>query len=193
MIPAESAARYLLLLARETEEERTPVTHMQLQKLLYYAQGWSLASKGRRLFRGRLEAWRHGPVVREAFSCFKDFKSDPIPPEEARDEGGLLPEDRALLQSIWLRYGRYAGWQLREMTHSEPPWRNARGDLPDQAKSDAEISDDQLAEYFGKLYESDCRRVGIDPAALAGADDDLRAGRVVPLAEAFGVPRELGR
>ncbi|MBX3362731.1 MAG: hypothetical protein KF705_15010 [Phycisphaeraceae bacterium] len=42
MMTSESAARHLLHLA-SAGDEPVPVTHMQLQKLAYYAQGWSLA------------------------------------------------------------------------------------------------------------------------------------------------------
>ena len=61
MPSAEVVARYFLQLAA-MHEEPSPVTHMQLHKLLYYAQGWSLASRGGSLFSARFQAWAHGPV-----------------------------------------------------------------------------------------------------------------------------------
>ena len=36
---------------------------IQMHKLLYYAQAWSLAWDGAPLFEDRIEAWKNGPVV----------------------------------------------------------------------------------------------------------------------------------
>src|SRR6476660_4904178 len=48
----EAIAKYLLTLA-ETEDEPDPLTHLRLQKLMYYVQGWSLALRKRPAFAGR--------------------------------------------------------------------------------------------------------------------------------------------
>ena len=39
------------------------ITHLKLQKLLYYAQGVCLAITGNTLFNEEIQAWQHGPVV----------------------------------------------------------------------------------------------------------------------------------
>jgi uncharacterized phage-associated protein len=39
----------------------------KLQKLVYYAQGWTLGLTGRPLFPEPLEAWKKGPVSRALF------------------------------------------------------------------------------------------------------------------------------
>ena len=36
---------------------------IQMHKLLYYAQAWSLAWDGVPLFDGRIEAWKNGPCL----------------------------------------------------------------------------------------------------------------------------------
>ena len=33
------------------------ITHLKLQKLIYYAQAWSLALKGKTLFEEEIQAW----------------------------------------------------------------------------------------------------------------------------------------
>ncbi len=48
-----------------------PCTHMKLQKLLYYAQAWSLVWDEKQLFGDRIEAWANGPVVPRLFQQLK--------------------------------------------------------------------------------------------------------------------------
>ncbi|MCP4656277.1 MAG: SocA family protein, partial [bacterium] len=43
------------------------LTAMKLQKLVYYAQAWSLVWDERPLFEERVEAWANGPVVPELY------------------------------------------------------------------------------------------------------------------------------
>lgn len=44
-----------------------PMTAMKLQKLVYYAQAWSLVWDERPIFKGRIEAWANGPVAPELY------------------------------------------------------------------------------------------------------------------------------
>jgi uncharacterized phage-associated protein len=46
-------------------DDEGDVSNMKLQKLLYFAQGRFLAQNGIPLFDNPIEAWNHGPVVRE--------------------------------------------------------------------------------------------------------------------------------
>ena len=55
-----SVANYLLSYAKK---RNSSVDNLKLQKLLYYAQAWHLVFRGKPLFRERIEAWVHGPVV----------------------------------------------------------------------------------------------------------------------------------
>ncbi len=87
MAHAEHVARYFLWLAANEPEEE-PVTHMRLQKLLYYAQGWALASRGEGLFAGEIQAWRHGPVTPGVYATFKKYGGGTIGADEARGGAG---------------------------------------------------------------------------------------------------------
>lgn len=40
-----------------------PMSHMKLQRLVYYSQAWHLVWEGTPLFPERIEAWANGPVV----------------------------------------------------------------------------------------------------------------------------------
>ena len=97
MAAAMDVARQFVRLAWE-DEELEGLTHLRLQKLLYYAQGWHLAAFGRALFAGHIEAWKHGPVVQEVYPTFAG-KTDAISPQEA-GEPFLAEQDKAFVRTI---------------------------------------------------------------------------------------------
>ena len=181
MPTAESIARHILWLASTTADEPTPITQMQLHKLMYYAQGWFLNRTGGPLFPGAIQAWKHGPVVADLHPRFKRFGNDPITPSEGRADESLSHDDAAFIQSIWDSYGRFAAWRLRQMTHSEKPWLNARGSLSDDAPGRVEISHDDMRAHFRSVHEQNCRRLGLDPAILDRSLADARAGNTSEL------------
>lgn len=61
---ALDVAKYFLFLARNREAGDT-ISNLKIQKMLYYAQGYSLALFNKPLFDDRIEAWKHGPVVKK--------------------------------------------------------------------------------------------------------------------------------
>lgn len=178
-----NVARFLLDLAgREPEPE--PITQMRLHKLLYYVQGWSLAQRGRPMFAGRIEAWTHGPVVRELYPTFRDFGDAPISLPEDGPAADLEPVDRAFVESIWESYKGYSATKLRAMTHHELPWQTTRDGLADDEKSDREIPQDLMADFFREEYAR--RQVpGLELDRIREAEEDIAAGRYVEFDEAF--------
>ena len=89
------------------------VGRVQLQKLLYFIQGWSLAWTGQRLFDDALQAWDLGPVAPAVYRG-----------EPAGDE--LLSADhRAIIEAVVKRYGQHSGAELIQQTHEEQPWYDA--------------------------------------------------------------------
>ena len=72
MITALEVAKYLIqLAANPADEDAEPMTHMRVQKLLYYAQGWHVGIFGRTLFADPLQAWKNGPVVPAVYEAVK--------------------------------------------------------------------------------------------------------------------------
>ena len=55
------------------------VTNLSLNKLLYFAQGHSLAENGKPLFDEPIEAWQYGPVVPSVYHTFKKHRRSRIP------------------------------------------------------------------------------------------------------------------
>src|SRR5436309_2096397 len=55
------------------------ITHMKLQKLVYYAHGWWLAYRfPEQLLTERPEVWRHGPVFPSMYMALRGFGNRPI-------------------------------------------------------------------------------------------------------------------
>ena len=50
-------------ISRVERDSGDDITHLKLQKLLYYAQAWHLAHTNAPLFNKEIKAWTHGPVV----------------------------------------------------------------------------------------------------------------------------------
>jgi len=152
-----------LITLSEREIEPDYLTRLQLQKLLYYVQGWSLALRQRVAFPEAIEAWRHGPVVAEVWQHFKNRGDGALRACGANASEELDENDRFFTRAVWEAYKGYSPLGLRAKTHAEAPWREARGNLPDDAPSSSVISIDSLRAYFNQLRDDDreCHFVGM--------------------------------
>ena len=144
--PLQIANWFLANIGREAGDL---ITHLKLQKLVYYAQAWSLAARGKPLFEEDFQAWAHGPVVPSLFRAFRDFGMDPIP--EPASVPRLDEETVELLTEVLDIYGEHSAKKLEQLTHRERPWRDARGDLPAEARSDAVITKTAMQSYYREL------------------------------------------
>ncbi|MEU5691152.1 type II toxin-antitoxin system antitoxin SocA domain-containing protein [Actinosynnema sp. NPDC020468] len=126
-----------------------PSSPMKLQKLLYYAQAWHLASHDRPLFEARIEAWSRGPVVPEVYR--RHAGRTYVSAWEEGDPRRLAPAEAELVRSVVDRYGAFTRHQLSDMAHDEEPWKVARAGLPDSAPSTAPLSHSVMARYFRRL------------------------------------------
>jgi len=126
------------------------ITHLKLQKLVYYAQAWSLALLHRPLFAEEVQAWAHGPVAPSVWHHFKDHRWDALPP--AAQVADFDPETEALLRDVMDTYGEHSGTALEELTHREEPWLRARNGLPPEARSASVIHQEHMRQFYGDLY-----------------------------------------
>lgn len=151
MAKALDVAKYYIQLAH-SEDEPEQLSHLRIQKLVYYAQGWSLALRKTPLFKERIEAWTHGPVVAAMYHQFADYQSNLIPSDHFRLAKGALTEDeRELIHSVWNAYKGFSALKLREMTHNEAPWKDAYGTCTPGEKCDAEITKSAMKQYFSHI------------------------------------------
>ena len=94
MYSAETIANWFLInIDRESGDS---ITHLKLQKLLYYAQAWYMVLTENEaepiLFEEKIEAWTHGPVVREVYNKYSEMRYDSIP---RPDDNVVLDEETA--------------------------------------------------------------------------------------------------
>lgn len=115
-------ANYFLTL--QDENAGDSITNMKLQKLLYYAQGFSLAIAGKPLFNEDFEAWMYGPVIPAVYRKYSSFYNNPLPMPTDFQLDKFTTEEQSLLNEVYRLYGQFSAWRLRDMTHEEPPWRD---------------------------------------------------------------------
>lgn len=109
-------------IAKETEDA-DEMTLLKLLKLLYYAEGCSLALDRGSLFDEDIVAWEHGPVVADVWAEYNDPYHLPFGSEEDyASVEKISPDDKALLEEVYQAFGQYSAWGLRNMTHQETPW-----------------------------------------------------------------------
>ncbi len=129
--------------------QKGPITAMKLQKLVYYSQAWSLVWDEKFLFKNRIEAWANGPVCPALYQRHKgQFKVHRLPIGDGRKIRG---EEKETVNAVLSYYGSKSSQWLSDLTHSEPPWQNARKGLSPQTRGDREITLEAMADYYGAL------------------------------------------
>ncbi len=123
----------------------------KLQKLCYYAQAWHLAWTGNSIFEEDFEAWANGPVCPELFHAHQG-KFLVSAEDFCKGNGDNLSDDeKESIDVVLDGYGKMEPYSLREQTHAEDPWKNARGDLSEWEKSRIVIPKSSMGEYYGSL------------------------------------------
>jgi uncharacterized phage-associated protein len=148
MVSANDVAAYILV-------KMGCMTTMKLQKLIYYAQAWSLVWDEEALFSEKIEAWANGPVVRELYDRHKGRF------EVSSWEGNprtLSKKNRETIDAVLQFYGSKTSQWLSDLTHSEDPWRKARHGLSANSRSNQVITRASMSEYYGSLQKEDSTR-----------------------------------
>lgn len=140
-VTARQVADYLI---RFSQDHGDPISNLKLQKLLYYAQAWHLALYNRPLFAEPIEAWIHGPAVHAVWSQFRGSWK-PIELRPRRPDLSKHVTDH--LDEVMEVYGGLSAFDLERMTHSEFPWRKARGNTPKDESSCAVIKHSDMRAF----------------------------------------------
>jgi uncharacterized phage-associated protein len=147
---ALTVADYFLYKANK---EKKPLTNKKLQKLVYYAQAWSLVLNNKKLFSEPIEAWVHGPAVRSLYGQYKSFGFNPIIKNVEESSLKVSVKDKELLDQVWDIYGKLDAGYLEMLTHSEQPWQDARSGLQSSQSSDNEISTKAMKSFYSMKLE----------------------------------------
>lgn len=129
------------------------ITHLSLQKALYYVQGFNKAFFGSFIFEEDCEAWVHGPVYRDIYRRYSGYCYSPIDSAEEPDVSSMPAEEKVLLDSVVKHICCYSGKTLESFTHVETPWISTRGNLPAEASTDRIISKQIIGEYFASVKD----------------------------------------
>jgi len=130
--PLAIANEFLELAKRDGKQ----LTHMQLQKLVYIANGWLLAASERPLVEDDPEAWEFGPVYRRLFDALKKYGRSPVDAPIrwgddtpfSLDDGDVAKEklsadEQDVIHMVWDAYGDMKAFQLSALTHQDgSPW-----------------------------------------------------------------------
>lgn len=158
---AQDVANYFLYLDA-SDDNADGISHLKMQKLVYYAYGFYYALFGERLFAEQLRAWQHGPVSYSLAQIYRACGRNAIAfSEDMRDATALSPEQEDFLQQLYREYSQYSAWKLSEMTHQEKPWRNGI--------ASGFINDADVLEHFEKVIALN------ETEALLEACPDIRA------------------
>jgi uncharacterized phage-associated protein len=131
------------------------LTHLSLQKILYFAHAWHLAKYDRPLLGHRFEAWQFGPVIRVVFDQLKDLKArnidrrlQKIDPSSGRmvDAAYQLTNDEQLfLKNIFAYYAQFDARKLVDLTHErDGPWDRVWKTAGDRAVVGMYIPDNSI-------------------------------------------------
>lgn len=125
------------------------ITHLKLQKLIYYAQVWSIAIHKKSLFVEDFEAWSHGPVLPVVYRKFSEFGFQSLPSSECDDV--ITGDVEDILIEVKRVYGELSAKKLEELTHQENPWIQARNGLPLEVSCSNVISKDSILGFYSTL------------------------------------------
>lgn len=138
------------------------MSHLKLQKLIYFVEGYHLAYfQGASLIDDDFEAWAHGPVSKTLYNTLKnlailygDITSDDMLHEisSVEDiESKLYSAQKEIIDEVLEMYIKEDGITLEGITHQQTPWIIARGNLPPYAKCNNRIDKNLMKDYFSKL------------------------------------------
>jgi uncharacterized phage-associated protein len=144
----------------QCEARGRAVTHLSLQKLVYFCHVWSLIQLSRPLVRHKFEAWEFGPVLPYLYREFKAFDRAPIigratgidPADGSQRVVGyhLDRETDSLLTRIVDFYGRMRASDLVELSHAEGgPWYSA-WQHGGAVNPGMKIDDKKIVEFYSK-------------------------------------------
>ena len=119
MYDALEVAQWIL---SECKRHGVHMTHMKLQKLLYYAQSYFVGMTGERLFPNTLEAWEHGPVIPDVYSKYRKYGSEII---NDIDEVTIPEEILGVIRAVIRDKGHFSAYELSARTHEEQAWLKA--------------------------------------------------------------------
>lgn len=123
-----SALNISASLLSEASTMNLSVTNLALQKYLYFIQLWNMKANKKPAFADDIEAWRHGPVIRDVYNKFRKYISSPIDPQDKvlQENKIVLDNDTyQVVQYVLQKYSELSDWDLVRMARATQAWEDA--------------------------------------------------------------------
>lgn len=126
------------------------ITHLKLQKLVFYAQALSFSINDKKLFEEDFEAWVHGPVSPDLYYAYKKNGSREI--DNNVEKPSIEVNDTKIINLTWRMYGDKDGKFLENKTHNEEPWQKARQNLSYYDHSNNVITKESIRKFYSQKF-----------------------------------------
>lgn len=137
-------------LSQSSDENR--ITHLALQKLLYFSQGWNFVFNKKWLFEDDCEAWLHGAVFPNIYEEFKKFKYNPLPHFE-KDVDLSIEEIEVLEKVKEYYFDVYTPKTLELICHLEEPYIVVSNEYSESNKRGEVIKKDIIKNYYMEIAQ----------------------------------------
>lgn len=121
----------------ENIARKSSATGKRLQKLVYYAEAWSLAWEDQSLFGEAIEGWKDGP-------CCRSLRNR----RNAGDLSSLTIEQESVIGDVLRMYGDMTEQELIYQTHQELPWLESRKGLNPAQPGNREIRRETMKRFY---------------------------------------------
>ncbi|MAM84367.1 MAG: hypothetical protein CL472_06805 [Acidobacteria bacterium] len=133
------------------------ITHMKVQKLLYFAYGWWLVKHNEQLLSEAPSMWRYGPIFEKLYKAYAAYGHAPL-----RAPVGILfsdpvtvpEEDHDTLTFIDQVFDFYRGYDEKELSslasHIGSPWRDEAQANSFRVPPGSKIPDWRIRKHFAR-------------------------------------------
>ncbi|QWT17266.1 DUF4065 domain-containing protein [Collinsella sp. zg1085] len=130
-------------------EQTGSMTTMKLQKLVFYTQAYYLVKHGKPLFEDEIQAWVNGPVSPNLYRHHAGkYMICKAQLEESVVLNKLSCSEQETARFVIAKLGEFSGEELRELSHSEAPWVNAREGLLEDERGNRVITVDAILNFY---------------------------------------------
>lgn len=142
-MPAMSVANFVI---QRALDEKTPISNLHLQKILYYLQAFYLVQTegSAPIIDANFSRWPYGPIIKEVYYAYNQFgaafiteisqgeqdifsevQSEELPQMSKSDLGEYEVEVIQFLKRLFIR----TPWDLVELTHSQSIWSDYEDEI----------------------------------------------------------------
>ena len=148
------------LVLREAFRRKIQITHIKLQKLVFFVHLEYYREHQIRLILGCFEAWDYGPVHKALFGAFKNYLEKPINELQMRKNlyTGKMEHIKephhdevvGVVQKVLDEHGNKSASQLIELSHQQgSPWDSARMKYDEKIVRGIKITDEDMQKFLG--------------------------------------------